>query len=100
MGGSGEPESERKLEDSVRELASNFFQSSEDNEWQERAECRKPWVDPEWFFPGRGKSNDIEMAKFTCFVCKVSEQCNEYQARTGSIGIWAGELYSEGKVDS
>lgn len=56
------------------------------------AECRKDWVDPAWFFPGRGKSNDIAMAKFACFVCPVQNECKSYRAETQSeYGIWAGE---------
>lgn len=56
------------------------------------SECAKDWVDPEWFFAGRGKSNDVEMAKFTCFVCPVSKKCAAYKLKTGDeYGIWAGE---------
>lgn len=62
------------------------------------AECAKPEVNPEWFFPGRGKSNDIAMAMFTCFVCPlwVQAKCRDYRLKTDSVGIWASDHISEG----
>jgi hypothetical protein len=49
--------------------------------------------DPDIFFPERGRLDDVEKAKWTCFVCPVSDNCNEYRVRSGSdYGIWAGKF--------
>lgn len=45
------------------------------------------------FFPERGKLDDVAKARWTCFVCPVSAQCDEYRNRSGSeYGIWAGKF--------
>lgn len=45
------------------------------------------------FFPERGRLNDVAKARWTCFVCPVSAQCDEYRNKSGSeYGIWAGKF--------
>lgn len=45
------------------------------------------------FFPERGRLDDVNKAKWTCFVCPVSQQCDEYRDRSGSdYGMWAGRF--------
>jgi WhiB family transcriptional regulator, redox-sensing transcriptional regulator len=47
-----------------------------DESWMEYANCLG--LDPDWFFPGRGMTDDLRQAKAVCAACSVREQCLEY----------------------
>lgn len=55
--------------------------------WLERAECRKPGIDPEIFYPSPSKPSDQLPALAVCAACAVREQC---RARTLRIDQEAG----------
>lgn len=56
--------------------------------WLEYAACRG--VDPELFFPGRGRSSNAE-AKRVCAGCPVRVQCLNYSLDNGEkYGVWGG----------
>lgn len=50
------------------------------------AECRG--MPPSVFFPERGQT--ARLAKQTCAVCAVSQQCREYGLFTGEEGVFGG----------
>lgn len=65
-------------------------------DWQERAACREPGVDPDWFF---STEDDIqELAKRVCYGCPVRYDCLEYaktsnDGRNEREGIWGGQYH-------
>lgn len=56
--------------------------------WKAHAACRGQ--DPDLFFPKQGQHT--AKGRMICLACVVKAQCDEYAARTGSEGVWAGEL--------
>lgn len=58
----------------------------------DQAQCRKEKVPVKNFFPVRGESRKI--AKATCAKCPVATECENYAERTGSLGIWNGQVRS------
>lgn len=57
----------------------------------EDAECRRrPDLSPDDFILDRGQSS--KPAKSACNACPVSKECVDYAHRTGSLGIWGGEV--------
>lgn len=56
----------------------------------ERAQCRQEKTPTKEFFPVRGASR--KEAKSVCSRCPVGSDCQEYAKRTGSLGIWNGEI--------
>jgi hypothetical protein len=60
--------------------------------WREHAECRNPvrGLTPADFILDRGQSS--RPAKEACAACTVQEECVDYAHRTGSVGIWGGEI--------
>lgn len=62
--------------------------------WMERAKCKG--MDTSLWFPIRGESQKI--ARSTCAVCPVADECWEYACRTDtSYGIWGGKIIKRGK---
>lgn len=58
-------------------------------EWQAQAQCARPEVDPEIFFPERGGSS--KAARAVCARCEVRPQCLEYALKNKEqFGIWGG----------
>lgn len=57
------------------------MRSEAEVEWLERAECRKPGVDPEIFFPSSSKASDSLPALMVCAVCPVRTECRERTLR-------------------
>jgi WhiB family redox-sensing transcriptional regulator len=58
-------------------------------DWREWAACRRPGVNPEWFFPEKGGS--ARPAKRICRQCPVRADCLDYAIGTGQqFGIWGG----------
>lgn len=64
-----------------------IVRSESEIEWLERAECRKPGIDPEIFYPSSSKTSDRLEALAVCAACAVREQC---RARTLRIDQEAG----------
>jgi WhiB family redox-sensing transcriptional regulator len=54
------------------------------------AACRRPEVDPAWFFPVVGETG--ARAKRVCETCPVRDECLAFavNAGYGLRGIWAG----------
>lgn len=77
--------------------------ASSGERWVEQAECRKPDVDPEWFFPA--SENKVEytvLALRVCGVCSVRRECLSWTlesdrqlAQSQIYGIQAGLLAKE-----
>lgn len=62
--------------------------------WTDRAACLT--VDPDAFFPEKGKLNQIREAKAICDSCPVKAACGEYAFRTKQEhGIWGGLTVEE-----
>lgn len=59
--------------------------------WMDKANCKGLGADA--FILERGASPDIGYA--ACNGCTVRSECKSFQRRTGSVGIWGGELTSE-----
>jgi WhiB family redox-sensing transcriptional regulator len=58
-------------------------------DWRERAACRRPGVDPEWFFPEQGGTT--RPAKRICQQCPVRVDCLDYAIATRQqFGVWGG----------
>lgn len=57
------------------------------------AACRRPGVDPAWFFPEDlprdAKASAVRRARATCESCPVRAACEAFAAGE-SFGIWAG----------
>lgn len=58
------------------------------------AACRRPGVDPEWFFPTRTKGQDrsaLRRALAICASCPHLQQCRQYAlADPKLVGVWGG----------
>lgn len=66
-------------------------------DWYDLAECAKPGVNPDWWFPPRGGSQDRERARAICHNCPVRLQCLEAAIeRAEQAGIF-GELDLKGR---
>ena len=78
--------------------------SDAEAEWLERAEWRKPGVDPEIFFPSSTKASDSLPALAVCAVCPVRTECRERTLRIdqeiGSTKIFgvSGGLTEEARI--
>lgn len=57
-------------------------------EWMQAAACRG--LDPNLFQLEQGQS--ARKPRETCDTCKVEDDCLEYALRTGSVGVWGGEV--------
>lgn len=63
-------------------------------EWMDRAAC--VGADPELFFPARGKTDDVAVAKAICRSCPVSTDCLEHALVNGERhGVWGGKSERE-----
>lgn len=63
--------------------------SSSDRQWDAEAACAAPDVNPEWFFPKPGESQ--EAAKRICRICPVRAQCLAWaQDHEIPAGIFGG----------
>ena len=61
--------------------------------WIESAECKKPGIDPNWFFPDNENIDfvQIKAALNVCRDCTVKQQCFEYAMEKWPVyGIWGG----------
>lgn len=79
------------MEESDEELAALLLHYVRQEDWQTKANCRGLGADA--FVLDRGVSPDL--AYMTCAGCTVRAECKAFQVRTGSVGIWGGELTSE-----
>lgn len=63
--------------------------NSSSDDWRARAACAAPDVNPEWFFPAPGESQ--QTAKRICGVCPVRAQCLAWaQDHEVPAGIFGG----------
>lgn len=63
-------------------------------DWQTRAACHAPEVDPDWFFPRVG--DPATAAYAVCEQCPVRVDCLEYAiANNEQHGIWGGTNHKE-----
>ena len=62
-----------------------------DFDWHDEAACRR--VDPELFFPGKGRH--ASEAKATCARCPVRLECLNQAIETDARGIWGGTSEEE-----
>lgn len=62
--------------------------------WMAEANCRGMGEESSSiFFPKRGDSKNIQLAKAVCQGCPVRRECREYADSTGSnYGIWDAEV--------
>src|SRR5690606_28080552 len=66
--------------------------------WMDDAACKGSGPSPEApdrsspFFPKKGQSTAT--AYKMCASCPVTDECEDYRRRTGSVGIWGGK-YTE-----
>ena len=74
------------MSDDLLDIAS-FLSDYRERSWIKDAACRG--MDPNIFFPERGASTDISLAKETCAECPVKEQCREY-GEMERFGFWGG----------
>ena len=59
-------------------------------DWMAEAACRGK--DPEMFFPGPGRDDQMRSAKAVCRTCPVKADCLEYAiAECINHGVWGGE---------
>jgi len=57
--------------------------------WQQSASCKG--CDPDIFFPGRGESATLRLAKEVCATCPVKGECLDYAIEHHEhFGIWGG----------
>lgn len=64
-----------------------FINDYRERSWIKDAACRG--MDPNIFFPERGATKDVALAKKTCSKCPVKEQCREY-GEMERFGFWGG----------
>lgn len=77
--------------------------ASSGERWVEQAECRKPDVDPEWFFPAsENRAQDTVLALWVCRLCSVRRECLSWTiksdrqlAQSQIYGIQAGLVAQE-----
>ena len=63
-----------------------------DQPWADRAACRKPHVDPDWFHPVGDDTYAIAHALEICLSCPVISDCLEHALIAGeNQGIWGGK---------
>ncbi|HYZ53175.1 MAG TPA: WhiB family transcriptional regulator [Streptosporangiaceae bacterium] len=72
------------------------------DDWTGLAACRRPDVDPEWFFPvgDTGPAlREVAAAKAVCAGCPVARECLDWALRMGeAAGIWGGTTPEERRV--
>lgn len=61
--------------------------------WMEHSSCRG--LDPAMFHMEQGQS--AGKAREVCNSCPVSTECLNYGQRTGSIGVWGGQVLTLAK---
>lgn len=53
-------------------------------------------VDPEIFFPERGKTSSVKKAKALCLRCRHASDCREFAIRNNiRDGIWGGMTFQD-----
>jgi|SRR4051794_23894321 hypothetical protein len=60
--------------------------------------CRIEHADPSMFVLDRGFTAQPARQKY-CGRCDVRADCLEYGKRTGSVGVWGGEVLAYGNRD-
>ncbi len=56
--------------------------------WMQKSNCKG--LDPGMFQLEQGQS--ARKARKVCEGCDVTEECLDYGLRTGSVGVWGGEV--------
>jgi len=64
-----------------------FLSDYREREWIKDAACRG--MDPNIFFPERGDTSTVTLAKSVCNGCPVTQQCREY-GEMERHGFWGG----------
>lgn len=67
--------------------------------WAEQAACRRPGVDPDWFFPTVEGRNNAVRALAVCRACPVRVACADWvlSAPIAEHGVWGGMTEPERK---
>lgn len=69
--------------------------------WRDRAACRAPDVDAEWFFPPVGRTGSdgenvhTRRAKDVCARCGVKDPCLAEALEHPQRGVWGGLTETE-----
>jgi hypothetical protein len=58
--------------------------------WKQEATCQVEHADPTLFILEQGQRP--EQARTYCGRCPVRPECLEYGKRSGSVGVWGGEV--------
>jgi len=74
------------VDDDLLDL-STFSRMLTETKWMSKAACKG--MDTNLFFPERGDTSTVEMAKSVCAQCPVSDECYQYGERE-KMGIWGG----------
>jgi len=54
---------------------SAYFTAPADDRWLRNAACRRPGVDPDWFFPLQENGPSLSLARSICDRCPVQLLC-------------------------
>lgn len=65
----------------------SFLSDFGEREWMSRAACKG--MDTNLFFPERGDTHSVRLAKSVCAGCPVIEECGEY-GKAERFGFWGG----------
>jgi hypothetical protein len=70
--------------------------------WRDLAACRGR--DPRWWFPSRGESFKVAVARGVCAGCPVRADCAAFVVRLVDqgeepVGVWAGVSMPDGVAD-
>jgi hypothetical protein len=64
-------------------------------DWRDRARCRLPEFDPEWWFPDHGQTRLRAMAVAECLRCPVRLECRTAGEAGEGYGVWGGRDFTE-----
>ncbi len=62
--------------------------------WMNNGACKG--LDPGMFHMEQGQS--AVKAREVCDTCSVQMECREYAERTGSVGVWGGQVFTLKRV--
>jgi WhiB family redox-sensing transcriptional regulator len=65
----------------------SFLSEYRERDWIKEAACRG--MDTNIFFPERGDTKTVKLAKRICSTCSVQTQCREY-GEMERFGFWGG----------
>lgn len=74
----------------------SFLSDYRERDWIKDAACRG--MDTNIFFPERGDTASVRLAKSICNGCKVQQQCRTY-GDMERFGFWGGESVRGRAVD-